>query len=103
MAQMLEQSGAVATAQFMEQIAPLIQISPDIMDKIDVDQMIDELAQRMGVPASIIRSDETVAAIRQQRAEAQAAQQAQAAKLGNVKTQGTVAGAVLGAEQGAMQ
>ena len=72
--------------------------------------MIDELAQRMGVPASIIRSDETVAAIRQQRAEAQAAQQAQAAammaaeqaaKLGNVKTQGTVAGAVLGAEQGA--
>ena len=112
MAQMLEQSGAVATAQFMEQIAPLIQISPDIMDKIDVDQMIDELAQRMGVPASIIRSDETVAAIRQQRAEAQAAQQAQAfammeaeqaAKLGNVKTQGTVAGAVLGAEQGAVQ
>lgn len=112
MAQMLEQSGAVATAQFMEQIAPLIKISPDIMDKIDVDQMIDELAQRMGVPASIIRSDETVAAIRQQRAEAQAAQQAQAvammeaeqaAKLGNVKTQGTVAGAVLGAEQGAMQ
>lgn len=112
MAQMLEQSGAVATAQFMEQIAPLIKISPDIMDKIDVDQMIDELAQRMGVPASIIRSDETVAAIRQQRAEAQAAQQAQAAammeaeqaaKLGNVKTQGTVAGAVLGAEQGAVQ
>ena len=112
MAQMLEQSGAVATAQFMEQIAPLIKISPDIMDKIDVDQMIDELAQRMGVPASIIRSDETVAAIRQQRAEAQAAQQAQAvammeaeqaAKLGNVKTQGTVAGAVLGAEQGSMQ
>ena len=95
MSQMLEQSGAVATAQFMEQIAPLIKISPDIMDKIDVDQMIDELAQRMGVPASIIRSDETVAAIRQQRAEAQAAQQAQAvammeaeqaAKLGNVKT-----------------
>lgn len=112
MAQMLEQSGAVATAQFMEQIAPLIRISPDIIDKIDVDQMVDELAQRMGVPASIIRSDETVAAIRQQRAEAQAAQQAQAAammaaeqaaKLGNVKTQGTVAGAVLGAEQEAMQ
>ena len=106
MAQMLEQSGAVATAQFMEQIAPLIKISPDIMDKIDVDQMIDELAQRMGVPASIIRSDETVAAIRQQRAEAQAAAMMaaeQAAKLGNVKTQGTVAGAVLGAEQEAMQ
>ena len=112
MAQMLEQSGAVATAQFMEQIAPLVQIVPAIMDKINTDQMIDELAPRMGVPASIINSDEQTAAIRQQRAEAQAAQQAQAfammeaeqaAKLGNVKTQGTVAGAVLGTEQGALQ
>ena len=108
MAQMLEQSGAVATAQFMEQVAPLVQVNPEIFDKLDTDQMVDELAQRMGVPASIIRSDEQVAAIRRQRAEAQAAQQAQAvammqaeaaAKLGGVSTQGTVAGAVLGADE----
>ncbi len=109
MAQMLEQSGAVATGQFIEQVAPLVQVAPDIMDKIDTDQMVDELAQRMGVPASIVRSDEQVAAIRQQRAEAQAQQQAQAmamaqaeqmAKLGSVSTQGTVAGAVLGTDEG---
>lgn len=108
MAQMLEQSGAVATAQFMEQVAPLAQVNPEIFDKLDTDQMVDELAQRMGVPASIIRSDEQVAAIRQQRAEAQAAQQAQAAammqaeqaaKLGGISTQGTVAGAVLGTDE----
>lgn len=108
MAQMLEQSGAVATAQFMEQIVPLVQAAPDILDKLDVDQMVDELAQRLGVPASIIRSDEQVAAIRQQRAEAQAAQQAQAtammqaeqaAKLGGVSTRDTVAGAVLGTNE----
>lgn len=107
MAQMLEQSGAVATAQFMEQVAPLVQVNPEIFDKLDTDQMVDELAQRMGVPASIIRSDEQVAAIRRQRAEAQAAQQAQAvammqaeaaAKLGGVSTQGTVAGELLGAD-----
>lgn len=107
MAQMLEQSGAVATAQFMEQVAPLAQVNPEIFDKLDTDQMVDELAQRMGVPASIIRSDEQVAAIRRQRAEAQAAQQAQAvammqaeaaAKLGGVSTQGTVAGELLGAD-----
>lgn len=105
MAQMLEQSGAVATGQFLEQIAPVAQISPELLDKIDADQLVDEMAQRLGVPASIIRSDEQVAAIRQQRAEAQAAQQAQAAalmeaeqaaKLGNIRTQGTVAGAMLG-------
>lgn len=108
MAQMLEQSGAVATAQFMEQIVPLVQAAPDILDKLDVDQMVDELAQRLGVPASIIRSDEQVAAIRRQRAEAQAAQQAQAtammqaeqaAKLGGVSTRDTVAGAVLGTNE----
>ena len=107
MAQMLEQFGAVATAQFMEQVAPLVQVNPEIFDKLDTDQMVDELAQRMGVPASIIRSDEQVAAIRRQRAEAQAAQQAQAvammqaeaaAKLGGVSTQGTVAGELLGAD-----
>ena len=107
MAQMLEQSGAVATAQFMEQVAPLVQVNPEIFDKLDTDQMVDELAQRMGVPASIIRSDEQVATIRRQRAEAQAAQQAQAvammqaeaaAKLGGVSTQGTVAGELLGAD-----
>lgn len=107
MAQMLEQSGAVATVQFMEQVAPLVQVNPEIFDKLDTDQMVDELAQRMGVPASIIRSDEQVAAIRRQRAEAQAAQQAQAvammqaeaaAKLGGVSTQGTVAGELLGAD-----
>ena len=109
MAQMLEQSGAVATGQFIEQVAPLVQVAPDIMDKIDTDQMVDELAQRMGVPASIVRSDEQVAAIRQQRTEAQAQQQAQSmamaqaeqmAKIGGVSTQGTVAGAVLGTDEG---
>ena len=92
----------------MEQVAPLAQVNPEIFDKLDTDQMVDELAQRMGVPASIIRSDEQVAAIRQQRAEAQAAQRAQAAammqaeqaaKLGGISTQGTVAGAVLGTDE----
>lgn len=110
MAQMLEQSGAVATAQFMEQIAPLAQVNPEIFDKLDADQMVDELAQRMGVPAAIIRSDEQVAAIRRQRAQAQSRQQAQdaalmqaeaAAKLGGVSTQGTLAGALLGSGEGA--
>ena len=91
----------------MEQIAPLVQVSPEILDKLDADQIIDELAQRMGVPASIIRSDEEVKAIRQSRAEQQASEQAaarqqaeaeQLARLGSVRTEGTVAGAVLGSK-----
>lgn len=111
MAQMLEQSGAVAAGQFMEQVLPLSQVAPEILDKIDTDQMVDELAQRMGVPPTIIRSDEQTAAIRRSREEVQQMQRQQAAlmagaeqaaKIGSVKTQGTVAGALLdGAGQGA--
>ena len=109
MAQMLEQSGAVAIQNLFELAAPMLQAVPELVDKIDFEQAIDELAQRLGVPASVIRSDEMVAAMRRQRAEAQAAQQQQTAEaqmlqqvaaLGNVKTQGTVAGEVLGTAQG---
>lgn len=109
MAQMLEQSGAVAIQSLFELAAPMLRAVPDLADKIDFEQAVDELAQRLGVPASVVRSDETVAAMRQQRAEAQAAQQQQMAEarmlqqvaaLGNVKTQGTVAGEVLGTTQG---
>lgn len=104
MAQMLEQSGAVAIQSLLELLLPVINADPGIVDKLDTDQIVDELAQRLGVPASIIRSDEVVSVIRQQRAEAQAAQQQQeqmaqaaqlATQLGNVRTQGTVAGEVL--------
>lgn len=108
MAQMLEQSGAVAIMQFMELLPGLLQANPDSVHKIRFDQIIDEIAQRTGVPASIINSDEEANAIRQQIAEAQAAQQQQMAEaqmlqqlaqIGNVKTQGTVAGQVLGDEE----
>jgi hypothetical protein len=52
---------------------------PGIMDKIDADQAVDEYARLVGSPARIIRSDEDVAAIRDQRA--QQAQQAQQAAM----------------------
>ena len=105
---MLEQAAAVSIGQFMEQVGPWVQNQPDLLDKLDLDQMVDELAQRLGVPASIIRSDEQVAAIRQQREQAAAAQQQAAmearmmesmAKVGNVRTQGTVAGEGMGRPQ----
>ena len=108
MAQMLEQAAAVSIGQFMDQVGPWAQSQPTILDKLDLDQMVDELAQGLGVPASIIRSDEQVAAIRQQREQAAAAQQQAAmearmmesmAKMGNVKTEGTVAGKVMGSPQ----
>lgn len=55
---------------------------PDALDKLDVDQAIDEYSDIVGVMPQIVRPDEEVAALRQQRAQAQAqamaAQNAQA-------------------------
>lgn len=48
-------------------------------DKWDADQSIDEYAQAIGVPPSIVRGDDDVEEIRAERAEAQQAQQALAA------------------------
>lgn len=66
-------------ADFVGVVAPM---SPSCVDKIDVDQAIDEAAESLAVPAGIIRDDKDVSALRQARAEqAQAQMQAeQAAK-----------------------
>jgi hypothetical protein len=50
-------------------------------DKVDFDQMIDEYADMTGIPPRIVRPDEAVAVMRQERAKAQQAlEQAQALK-----------------------
>lgn len=49
--------------------------APEVLDKFNTDQAVDEMSTDVGVPSTVIRSDEEVAAIRQQRAQAQ--QQAQ--------------------------
>lgn len=107
MAQALRQSGAESTQALLQSVVPVVQMNQESMDKLNFDQMIDELARGLSAPGSVVRSDEEVAVIREQRAQAMAAQQQiameqaaadQAAKLGNVRTEGTVAGAVLGEE-----
>jgi len=76
MANALRQTGAETTRALMQDVAMLVQTtqSTDILDKVDVDQMIDELATGLGVPGKVIRADSDVAQIRRQRAEAQQAQ-----------------------------
>jgi hypothetical protein len=61
----------------------LIQAAPTCVDKIDADQAIDEAGSVLNVPSGIIRADDDVAAIRQQRAkiEQQRVQAQQAAML----------------------
>ncbi|MCY1381728.1 Bacteriophage head to tail connecting protein [compost metagenome] len=51
-------------------------IYPEAVDKLDFDQAIDEYAAMVGVPPTIVRPDDTVAQIRQARADAAEQQQA---------------------------
>lgn len=51
---------------------------PSVLDKLDADQSIDEYADAVGAPAKVVRSDDVVSSLREQRAQAQAEQNAQA-------------------------
>lgn len=48
---------------------------PSVLDKVDLDQMIDEYGDAVSIPAKLVRSDDQVNEIRAQRAKAQQAQQ----------------------------
>lgn len=78
MANALRQTGAETTRAIIQDVAMLAQAtgSLEILDKLDADQCVDEIARGVGAPGSIIRADQDVAALRQQRAEMQAQAQA---------------------------
>lgn len=65
-------SGIERFAGFVGQVA---QASPGVMDKVDSDQLIDEYADAVGISPRIVRSDEDVAAMRQEQQRAAKAQQ----------------------------
>lgn len=62
------------------------QVDPSVLDKLDHDQAVDEYAEMLGVPPGIVRSDDAVAALRAQRAQAQRAQMAAENAPGLAKT-----------------
>ena len=68
--------------QFVEIVAPLVQVDPSVMDAINTDKAMKGLARNLSLPVDWMRTDEEIAAMRQQRQEAQQAQaQAEQAKL----------------------
>ena len=105
MAQALQQDAADSTLALISNAMPLVQMNQETLDKINIDQAIDEIAKGYGTPGSVVRSDQEVEAIRKARAEQMAAAQKQAeaqagvdmmTKAGAIPTEGTVAGKVLG-------
>jgi hypothetical protein len=68
----------VATAgmeRFTAFVGALAEGKPDVLDKLDADQAVDEYAESMGVPPKLVVPDDAVMMIRQQRAEQQRMQQ----------------------------
>ena len=82
----LRQTGAETTRALLQDAVALAQADPQVLDKLDLDQAVDEIAAGLGVPGRVIRADADVLAIRQQRAQAQAAQLQDAALSQVVQT-----------------
>lgn len=74
MAQAQKAAGIVAIQRFLGAALQAAQAIPSILDKVDSDQIMDETATMLGVPPGVVRTDEEVAALREQRAQAQADQ-----------------------------
>ena len=64
LAQAQRRGGAEAVRRLAAEVSSMAAVSPGVLDKIDFDQAVDELAAISGVPARLVRSDAEVAALR---------------------------------------
>ena len=76
---------------FAGSIGQIAEVSPKVLQKIDFDAMVDELQEASGIPASLIRSDEELEALRKASQE----EEAQQAQLDQIE-QGTQAASNIG-------
>lgn len=67
--------GLAGVDRFSDRVGQVAQYNPSVLDKINTDQLIDVYGDMTSVPAGIIRSDEEVSQIRNQREQAQKAQE----------------------------
>lgn len=67
--------GTGAVDRLLGTIGAVAQMKPDVLDKLDADQMIDKYADMLGVDPDLIVADDKVAIIRQERAKQQQAMQ----------------------------
>jgi hypothetical protein len=84
--------GTASVDRLLGTIGAVAQMKPDVLDKIDADQLVDVYSDMLGVDPSLIVADDRVALIREDRAAVQQQQMAQqqavvaaesAQKLGN--------------------
>jgi len=68
---------ADAISLFFQELAPVANVRPEVMDKIDIDAAVDTLAEARSMPQAILLSQDEVDKLRASRAEAQQRQQLQ--------------------------
>lgn len=78
MAQAQKMLGITGVERLASFAGSLAAVKPEVLDKLDFDQTVDEYAQMLGTPPALVRTDDAVAELRGQRQQAMAAQQAQA-------------------------
>jgi len=77
MAQAQKMLGITGVERFVSFVGSVAAgVGPDVLDKLDADQVVDEYGNMLGIPPSIVRPDEAVEAIRAKRAQVAQAQQA---------------------------
>jgi hypothetical protein len=86
LAQAQKMVGTTAIQQFSSFAGSLAAVRPDVLDKVNFDEMLDIYGDDVGLPPKIIYSDETVAQIRKQKQVA--AQQAAAMQNAGAMVQG---------------
>lgn len=67
---------AASLDAFLSRVGNIAQFKPDTIDKVDLDQVVDEYGEIYGVPPRVVVPDDKVIDLRERRAQAQ--QQAQA-------------------------
>ncbi len=67
LAQAQRTGGAEAIRRLTGEVSGIAAIAPEVLDKIDFEQAVDELASMAGVPARIVRSDAEVRDLRRAR------------------------------------
>jgi hypothetical protein len=82
---LLAQAQKMTNTAGIEQLAGFIGglsgVNPEVLDKFDMDEAVDQYAEIIGVNPELVRTDDDVAKLREMRSQAQA-QQAQAQQMG---------------------
>ncbi len=67
--------------QFTGLVGQMATVKPDVLDKVDFDDSVDQLADAIGIPPTMVVSDADVAQLREARAKQQQEEQAQQTAL----------------------